>query len=121
MYLGLRIRKRKIREFKLETLIERRHQADMCMVRNIMHIRGSLDPETWCAKPDGLRLTRSAADPLLMKKKHGRLEVRSNFFSIRVTEPWNGLPAEMRGILSPELSKRKYRYMELKASQMHHT
>ena len=78
----------------------------------------NLDPETWFAKPDGLRLTRSTADPLLIKKKHGQLEVRSNFFSIRVIEPWNGLPTEMRGILSPELSKRKY--MELKASQMHH-
>jgi len=70
----------------------------MCMVRNIMRRRGNLDPETWFAKPDGLRLTRSAADPLLKKKKYGRQEVRSNFFSIRVIEPWNGLPVEMRGI-----------------------
>ena len=66
----------------METLEERRHQADKCMTRNIMHIRGKLDPNTWFDKPQTTRGLRSAADPLNVKKRHRKMEIRTNFFSI---------------------------------------
>ncbi len=40
----------------------------------------------------------STADPYNLKVKHGRLDLRRNFFSIRVIEDWNRIPAEMKFI-----------------------
>ena len=37
----------RLRELGLQTLEERRHQADMVMVHKIMHRMGGLEPETW--------------------------------------------------------------------------
>ncbi len=72
----------RLTELGMETLEESRHQADKCMTRNIMHIRGKLDPNTWFDKPQTTRGLRSAADPLNVKKRHGKMEIRTNFFSI---------------------------------------
>jgi hypothetical protein len=40
--------------------------------------------------------TRSGADPLNIKSKTGRLEIRRNFFSLRVISDWNRIPAEVK-------------------------
>ncbi len=72
-------------ELGLETLEGRRHQADMAMVHKIMHGKDQLDHSCWFEKAaDGQRATRNSADPL----NHGRLEIRRNFFSLRVIESW---------------------------------
>ena len=41
---------------------------------------------------DGGRVTRHIADPLTVKPRGGRLEIRRNFFSNRVPAPWNRIP-----------------------------
>jgi hypothetical protein len=46
--------------------------------------------------------------------KHGRLDLRRNFFSIRVIEDWNQIPAEMRSTEKSENFKAAYR--KLRAS-----
>ena len=66
----------------LRTLEERRHQADMHLVDRILTGTGQLSP-------GGPRETQNATKPLNVMARHGRLEQRSNFFSVRVTESWN--------------------------------
>ena len=88
----------RLKELKLDTLEERRHQADMCMVCNILHGRGGLAKETWFKPHTDDRNLRSQADPMDIKRSRGRTEIRNNFFSIRVTEDWNKIPSEMKKI-----------------------
>jgi len=38
-----------------------------------------------------------------LRVKHGRLDPRRNFFSIRVTEDWNNIPAEEKSGQQREL------------------
>jgi hypothetical protein len=86
----------KLVELGLDTLEERRHQADMAMVHKILHGKGQLDHiyiglrMPWMAKgPPGMQLT--PPPPLNLKVTHDRLEVGRNFFSARVIEGWNRL------------------------------
>jgi ribonucleases P/MRP protein subunit RPP40 len=104
----------RLRELGLTTLEERRHQADMAMVHKILHGQGGLNPETWFERADNARNTRSAADPFNIKKKNGRLEVRRNFFAIRVIEQWNAIPAEMKKLNSA--AKFRAQYKKLRAT-----
>ena len=79
----------------------------MGMVHGIMHRKGNLNPETWFEMQTGR--TRSAADQLQIKKKYGRLELRNQFFSIRVINKWNSIPLELRKLEKPTDFKRGYK------------
>ena len=88
-------------EVGLQSLEERRHQADMHMVHKIMHGGGDLDYNTWFEKAsDSVRPTRSSTDPLNVKVNNGRLEVRRNFFSVRVAGQWNSVPSHLKQLRS---------------------
>ncbi len=52
-----------------------------------------------------------------MRVKHGRLDPRRNFFSIRVIEDWNNIPAEERVDNSESF---KAIYQTQRATQMNH-
>jgi hypothetical protein len=65
-----------LRELDLQTLSERRPQADMAMVHKILHGRGGLDYTTWFERAEN----RSTADLYNLKVRHGRLDQRRNFF-----------------------------------------
>lgn len=87
----------RLKELDMDTLEERRHQADMVMVHKIIHGKGHLDQKQWFdLAGDAVRATRSTADPLSIQVKHGRLDQRSKFFSIRVIEGWNNVPSELK-------------------------
>jgi ribonuclease P/MRP protein subunit RPP40 len=121
MISGLKsnIYKERLRELNLQTLSESRHQADMAMVHKILHGRGGLDYTTWFEKAEnGPRATSSTADPYNLKVKHGRLDQRRNFFSIRVIEDWNRIPADVKRVEKSETFPAKYR--TLRANQMDH-
>ena len=47
---------------------------------------------------EGTRNTRSTSDPLNVKRRHGRLELRKNFFTVRVTEAWNTVPSQVKQV-----------------------
>ena len=80
----------RLMELGLQTLEERRHQADMHMMHKIMHGGGGLSHNTWFVKAsDSGRATRSAADPLNVVVKNGRLDIMRKFFSGRAAELWN--------------------------------
>jgi hypothetical protein len=79
---------------------------DMAMVHKILNGKGGLDHTTWFEKAeDGLRTTRSTADPYNLRVKHGRLDPRRNFFSIRVIEDWNSILAEVKEWTTARASK----------------
>jgi len=121
MVSGLKsnIYEERLRELNLPTLLERRHQADMAMVHKILHGKGGLDHTTWFEKAeDGVRATRSTADPYNLRVKHGRLDPRRNFFSIRVIEDWNNIPADVKRVSNSESFKAIYRTQ--RATQMNH-
>lgn len=54
-------------------------------------------------------MTRQAADPLNIKIPAARLEVRKNFFSVRVCEMWNSLPSEIKNSKNARSLKMAYR------------
>jgi ribonuclease P/MRP protein subunit RPP40 len=109
----------RLRELSLPTLLERRHQMDMAMVHKIPNCKGGLDHTTLFEKAeDGLRATRSTADPYNLKVKHARLDPRRNFFSIRVIEDRNRIPAEVKRVDNSESFKAIYRTQ--RANQIYH-
>ena len=104
-------------ELNLPSLEERRHQADMCMVHKILQGRGGLNAETWFEMAgDSARPTRAGADPLNIRVRHGRLDMRRNFFSLRVIEDWNKIPQEVKRLKRSEVFKRTYK--QLRADQL---
>jgi hypothetical protein len=106
----------RLSELGLPTLEERRHQADMAMVHKILCGRGSLDSNQWFERAaDSVRATRSSANPLNLKVRQGRLEIRRNFFSNRVVNSWNDIPSDIRGTVRSENFQRKYK--QLRASR----
>ena len=121
MVSGLKsnIYEERLRELNMPTLLERRHQADMVMVHKILHEKGGLDHTTWFEKAEnGPRATRNTADPYNLKVKHGRLDLRRDFFGIRVTEDWNRIRADMKSTEKSENFKAAYR--KIRATQMDH-
>ena len=56
----------------------------------------------------GARNTRSTSDPLNVKRRHGRLELRKNFFTVRVTEPWNNIPSQVKQVRTKSGFKSAY-------------
>ena len=93
-------------ELSLLSLEERRLQANMCL----MHGIGSLQHESWFERvSDSAKVTRVAADGLNVKVKNGRLELRRNFFSVRVSSLWNLIPSHTKRMMPAHLFKRAYR------------
>ena len=96
----------------MPTLEERRHQADMAMVHKITNRRGGLDPaQCFEMAADGTRATRSAANPRNLRMRQGRMEVRRNFFSVRVVDSWNNIPDKVRALGKSEQFQHQYKQL----------
>jgi hypothetical protein len=95
----------KLKELGIEKLEYRRHLSDMVMVHKIMHRDGDLDPDHWFDRFTGDRLTRAASDPLNIKARGGRLDIRTGFFSNRVVKDWNEIPNDIKKIAVPKKFK----------------
>ena len=100
----------RLKELGMTTLVERRHQADMAMVHKMQRERDTVDPGEWFEPAGNVtgRLTRVAADPLNVKVKHGRLDIRKNFFSVRTTESWNKIPGPTKLLRTADSFKNAY-------------
>jgi ribonucleases P/MRP protein subunit RPP40 len=96
---------KKLAEIGLDSLEKRRTAADICMAHKILHGIGDLNPDDWFDKmPDG-HGTRASADPLNLRPRNDTLDLRKNFFSIRVVEVWNKIPSHVKSLSSPEKFK----------------
>ena len=99
----------RLKELGLTTLEERRHQADMAMAYKILTKKEDVDPADWFVMAaQAARVTRTAADPLNVTVKHGRLDIRRHFFSVRVTEDWNKVPGDIKKLRTLEGFKNAY-------------
>ena len=89
--------KERLKELDMTTLEERRHQADMLYVYKILTGQEDVDRADWFAMAsENVRTTRVAAHRLNLRVAHGRLEVRRNFFSVRVAGLWNDIPGHIK-------------------------
>jgi ribonuclease P/MRP protein subunit RPP40 len=80
----------KLLELNLPSLEERRLHADMVQTFKIVMEIDRVDHKTWFQlATDGGRANRSADCPLNLRQKAATLEIRRNFFSIRVIDYWN--------------------------------
>ena len=99
----------KLEELGLMTLEERRHRADMALVHSTFIGGTDIEGEEWFEPAsEGARNTRSTSDPLNVKRRHGRLELRKNFFTVRVTEPWNNIPSQVKQVRTKSGFKSAY-------------
>ncbi len=97
---------------KTQDYSERLKELDMVEMYKIVTGKSAVDANTWFERvnAEGV-MTRQAADPLNVKIPAARLEVRKNFFSVRVCEKWNSIPSEIknsRNVRSFKLAYRRY-------------
>ena len=84
-------------ELGMTTLEERRHQADMLQVYKILTGKEDVNKEEWFTMAsEAARVTRATSHPLNVRVRHGRLDVRRNFFSVRTSGPWNDIPGHIK-------------------------
>lgn len=89
----------RLRALNMTTLEERRTECDMVETYKILTESSPLDHRIWFDKnvaPAEGRVTRQAADPTSLRIPNARLDLRKNFFSVRVCAKWNALPIEVK-------------------------
>ncbi len=99
------------------------HEVGYCQVRPIstvhyhtLHVRlgryTTRQSDSWfCPVNNVERSTRSTADPLNLRAQAARLEVRKNFFSNRVVEDWNKIPASLKKAKTVKSFKNGYAHL----------
>ena len=105
----------RLKELKMTTLVERREETDMVETFKILNGISDVNPDTWFTRnitADGSRTTRLAADPLSLRLAQATLELRKKFFSVRVCDKWNSLPAKLK--VSKNVQQFKNGYRKLK-------
>ena len=94
----VKIYEEKCKELNLDTLQARRDKQDLQELYKMLTMTGSLDPDTMFKKVEARQgvATRSTRDENRLQAPRTRLETRRNFFTVRVVEKWNALPAELK-------------------------
>jgi hypothetical protein len=100
----------KCRELNLETLAERRVVQDMAQVHKLVHKVDKVDRlKLFNHVPEGR--TRLAADPLNMRQEPVRTDMRKHFFTQRIINEWNRIPAEVKNVKDVHKFKKLYRQL----------
>jgi hypothetical protein len=87
----------RLKELEMMTLEERRHQSDMLQVFKILQGHDNVRANQWFKMAaDGSSRTRMATGLLNLTKPLAKLEVRANFFSVRVVDTWNAIPDKIK-------------------------
>ena len=90
---------RRLKELNMTSLEERRHQADMQYVYKVLTGREDVDRDQWFTMAsESVRTPRVTSHKLNVRVRHGRLDVRRNFFSVRVSGQWNDIPGHIKDI-----------------------
>jgi hypothetical protein len=95
---------RRLAELGLTSQEERRHQANMLQVFKILAGKYRVQREHWfrMAAKGGVGM-RQAAGLLNVVKSSAKLEVRSNFFTVRAADRWNNVPEQINDTLCREV------------------
>ena len=92
MYTNVKAKeyKDKLQELNLESLEQRRKKFDLIQTWKILHRHNNVKEETWFQRAyEGA--TRNTSSKMNLKSKEGKLDIRRNFYTIRVEKMWNKL------------------------------
>ena len=108
--LSSNVYEERLKEVGLTKLTERRLRGDMIEVWKVLHGEVNVDPSVWfdMASDNSVRNTRQSSSPYNLKPKPWNLEIRKNFFSVRVVGHWNKLPHNVQ--CAPSIDTFKARY-----------
>ena len=108
----------KLEAVGLTSLCERRVRGDMIQTFKILNDIDDVEPSTWFTKVSEChQRTRNAVsvasdgqvvEEMNLLKPKTRLDVRRNFFSCRVVDPWNCLPSNVQGAADVNSFKENY-------------
>ena len=110
--------KEKLKAVGLTTLCERRVRGDMIQTFKILQGIDDVDASTWFTRVSDLHQKNRQAvrvgsdgqveEEMNLLKPKARLDVRKNFFSCRVVDPWNCLPTNVQGSVDVDSFKESY-------------
>ena len=88
----------RLKAIGLLSLESRRLRGDMIQVWKFMNNKQSVDRKKLFTtlEESCIRQSRQTGSPLALTKPHFNSDVRKNFFTIRVVDQWNTLPASLR-------------------------
>ena len=85
----------RLEELGMTTLEERRERGDLIQAYKVLTGKERVSFQTWfrmCPALETMRDTRNRAGMFNVERIEGRLEIRKNFWSVRVANKWNQLP-----------------------------
>jgi len=99
----------KLQELHLISLADRRNHYDLTQTFEILKNIDRSKSEQFFTTFGLVNQanTRNRSYPLNILNKRSRTEVRKNFFSVRVIEPWNKLPSDIKDSTSVKIFKKK--------------
>ena len=113
MVSGLRGRtyEDRLKELDMLSLEDRRLMYDIVQTFKIIRGFDDVKHTTWftLVGDNPGRITRQTSDPLNIVRPHCRNDIRRSFFSVRVVDPWNSLPSEVKNVKTIVAFKRQVR------------
>lgn len=99
--------KDKLKELGMWTLKKRRVKFDLVQMYKIAHNIGEIQTSIVLYRDrEILQSTRLQTDPLNILKPRSNLEVRKNFFTVRIAELWNAVPSDLKNARNVNLFKK---------------
>jgi hypothetical protein len=94
----------------LEPLVERRKFADLLLMFKVLNGYCTVNKNLWATVNERTNMaTRMTAEHLKLRKPLARTDKRSNFYTIRICDMWNGLPNDVRAAKTVRQFKCAYR------------
>ena len=99
----------KLRQLGMTTLSERRKRGDAIQCYRIMKGIDDVEARNWFQEVTDVhnRCTRGSRNQNLYKAK-ARLDLRSNFFSLRACDAWNQIPLYIKNSANLNIFKNNY-------------
>ena len=103
----------RLKELGLLSLEKRRERFDLIQTYRTLSRVDHVEPSRWftLVNQEGRNQTRLTSCKLNLVKPRSNLEIRANFFSLRVVNLWNNLPSEVKE--APSLTAFKARLDKL--------
>jgi hypothetical protein len=105
----------KLEQLGMQTLAQRREEADLVLVYKILTKKCAIDGEKWFEIEDvgSGPNTISAATGVRIRPPFARTDTRKNFFTVRVCDKWNNLPATVKCAKNIANFRSAYRLLQL--------
>ena len=100
----------KIKEVGIQTLEARRLRFDMIHTYETLNHKIAVNADIWFTRVQdiSLRTTRHSDIYMNLQTKQCKGEIRRKFFSNRVVQPWNNLPATIQNAKNVDSFKRMF-------------